>query len=71
MEQNANICLICAGTPKNFNFSKELRNTYKNRFIDVGISEDLALLYGVGLSKGNTKPVVSLSSDTLLVEFSS
>ncbi len=62
LEQNANICLICAGTPKNFNFSKELRNTYKNRFIDVGISEDLALLYGVGLSKGNTKPVVSLSS---------
>lgn len=62
LEQNANICLICAGTPKNFNFSKELRNTYKNRFIDVGISEDLALLYGVGLSKGNTKPIVSLSS---------
>ncbi len=62
LEENSNICLICAGTPKNFNFTKEERNTYKSRFIDVGISEDLALLYGVGLSKGNTKPIVSISS---------
>lgn len=65
LDKRKDVILVTAGTPKNFGFSKNDRDKYKDNFVDVGIAEQSAISLSLGISKNGIKPIVNISSNFL------
>ena len=63
-EENENIVAITAAMPDGTGLS-EFGKKFKNRFFDVGMSEEHAVTFGAGLAKGGMKPFVCVYSTFL------
>ena len=62
--ENKNIAAITAAMPEGTGLDK-FRDTYPDRFFDVGIAEAHAVCFGVGLARKAVKPVIAIYSTFL------
>ena len=63
-EDNKKIVAVTAAMPDGCGLS-EFAKTFKDRFFDVGMSEEHAVSFGAGLAKGGLKPFVCIYSTFL------
>lgn len=62
MDSDPAVCVLTSGTPAVMGFSKDMRDSYKGRFIDVGIAEEHAVAMASGIAAGGAKPVYGVYS---------
>lgn len=62
MDKDPAVCAITSGTPTVFGFTKDRREKYKGRLIDVGIAEEHAVALASGIAANGGKPVYGVYS---------
>lgn len=62
IKQGDNLAVITAGMPHSFGFKPEMRQTWGNRYIDVGIAEEHAVSLISAMAKGGCRPVFAVGS---------
>lgn len=65
MKKDHRVSVITAGTPVVPGFTKELREEFKEQFIDVGIAEEHAVAMSSAMAKSKTKPIFTVHSTFL------
>jgi 1-deoxy-D-xylulose-5-phosphate synthase len=63
-QKDEKVCLICAAMPSGTGLM-EYRNTYPERFFDVGIAEEHGVTFAAGLAASGMKPIVAIYSTFL------
>jgi len=63
-EQDKDVVAITAAMPEGTGLTK-FKETFPDRFFDIGISEDFAVTFSAGLSAGKKKPIVAIYSTFL------
>ena len=62
ISQGDNIAIITAGMPASFGFKPEIRQLWKERYIDVGIAEEHAIAMTSAMAKGGCRPIFCVGS---------
>ncbi|MCR4990246.1 MAG: 1-deoxy-D-xylulose-5-phosphate synthase [Lachnospiraceae bacterium] len=62
--RDTRVCAITAAMPDGTGL-KRFRNTYPERFFDVGIAEEHAVTFAAGLAAGGFRPIVAIYSSFL------
>ncbi|MFI3241338.1 MAG: 1-deoxy-D-xylulose-5-phosphate synthase [Alphaproteobacteria bacterium] len=66
IKKDKTVVAVNAGTPASMGFSKEVRETMGENFVDVGIMEEHAIAMSSALAKGGCKPVFFIHSPFVL-----
>lgn len=62
VKNDKTVAVLTAGTPGDFELSKEVREKMGKQYIDVGIAEEHAVAMSSGLAKNGAKPVFCVCS---------
>ncbi len=62
IKQGDNVAVITAGMPHSFGFKPEMRQTWGNRYIDVGIAEEHAVSLASAMAKSGSRAVFCVGS---------
>ena len=62
LKNDKTVAVLTAGTPGDFELSKEVREKMGKQYIDVGIAEEHAVAMSSGLAKNGAKPVFCVCS---------